>query len=134
MEIKTSTENGRVPITVVQVSGNLDSSTYNAFQSKVNELIDNDARHILLDLEQTKYISSAGFRAFNDIFKRLHALNSKSNPGEDDMMRGVAAGTYKSPDLKILGLSDTSRSAFELAGFDMFIETFTDMKTAIGSF
>jgi anti-anti-sigma factor len=134
MEIKTSTENGRVPITMVQVKGNLDSSTYNAFQAGVNELIDNGARYILLDLTQTEYISSAGFRAFNDIFKKLHSLNPESNESEDDLMRGVAAGTYKSPNLKIIGLSDNARTAFELAGFNLFIETFTDLKTATTSF
>ena len=134
MEIKTATENGRVPITVVQVSGNIDSSSYEAFQSSVNEVIDNGARFILLDLTQAEYISSAGFRAFNNIFNKLRAVNSDTNLSDEDMKKGISAGTYKSPHLKLLGLSDNVKTTFELAGFDMFIETFTDKKTAVASF
>ena len=134
MEIKTATENGRVPITVVQVSGNIDSSSYEAFQSSVNEVIDNGARFILLDLTQAEYISSAGFRAFNNIFNKLRAVNPDTNLSDEDMKKGISAGTYKSPHLKLLGLSDNVKTTFELAGFDMFIETFTDKKTAVASF
>jgi len=134
MEIKTATENGRVPITVVQVSGKIDSSTYEEFQSGVNESIDGGARFILLDLTQTEYISSAGFRAFNNLFNKLRALHPDTNLSDEDMRKGINAGTYKSPHLKLLGLSDNAKTTFELAGFDMFIETFTDKKTAIASF
>lgn len=134
MEIKTTTENGRVPITVIQVNGSIDSSTYEAFQSKVNELIEGGARYILLDLGETDFISSAGFRAFNDVFNKLRSLHPDTNLDDKDVMKGVAAGTYKSPHLKLFGLSKDARTAFELAGFDMFIETFKDRKTAIASF
>ena len=134
MEIKTATESGRVPITVIQVNGNIDSSSYEAFQSSVNETIKNGARFILIDLTQAEYISSAGFRAFNNIFNKLRALHPDTNLSEDEVKRGISAGTYKSPHLKLLGLSDNTKTSFKLAGFDMFIETFTDKKTAIASF
>ena len=134
MEIKTTTENGRVPVTVIEVSGSIDSSTYEAFQTKVNELIEGGARYILLDLGETEFISSAGFRAFNDVFNKLRSLHPDTNLDEKDVMKGVADGTYKSPHLKLLRLSDEARTAFEVAGFDMFIETFTDRKTAVASF
>lgn len=134
MEIKTATESGRVPITVIQVNGNIDSSSYEAFQSSVNETIENGARFILIDLTQAEYISSAGFRAFNNIFNKLRALHPDTNLSEDEVKRGISAGTYKSPHLKLLGLSDNTKTSFKLAGFDMFIETFTDRKTAIASF
>jgi anti-anti-sigma factor len=134
MEIKTAIENGRVPITIVQVRGNLDSSSYEAFQSGVNDIIDKGARYIILDLAQTEFISSAGFRAFNNIFNNLRALHPDTNLSDEEMKKGINSGTYKSPHLKLLGLSDNSRTAFELAGFDLFIETFTDLQKAVASF
>jgi len=134
MEINTTTENGRVPVTVIQASGNIDSSSYEGFQSSVYELIDGGARYILLDLTQAEYISSAGFRSFNNIFNKLRAFHPDSNLSDEEMKQGISAGTYKSPHLKLLGLSENARTAFELAGFDLFIETFTDKKTAIASF
>ena len=134
MEIKVSAEKGNVPVTVLHVDGSLDSSTYEAFQAKANEVINGGSRYILVDLSHTQFISSAGFRAFNDIFKKLRSLHPDTNLSEEEMMKGVAAGTYKSPHLKISGMSDNIRSAFELAGFDMFIETFSDLKSAVDSF
>lgn len=134
MEIKISTENGRVPITVAQVDGNLDSSTYEQFQSEVDNLIDGGARYILLDLAQTKFISSAGFRAFNNIFNKLRTLHPDTNLSDEEVKQGISAGTYKSPHLKLLNLSNEAKTTFELAGFDLFIEAYTDKQTAIASF
>jgi len=134
MEIKTSTENGRVPVTVVQVDGNLDSSTYENFQSEVDNIIEGGARYILLDLAQAKYISSAGFRAFNNIFNKLRALHPDTNLSDKEMKQGISAGTYKSPHLKLLNLPADAKTAFELAGFDLFIETYADKQTAVASF
>jgi len=134
MEIKAFTENGRVPVTVMHVDGNLDSSTHEAFRAKANELINGGARYILVDLSHTKFVTSAGFRAFNDLFNQLRTLNPDANLSEEDIRKGISAGTYKSPHLKLLNLSDEARTAFELAGFDLFIETYTDLKTAVASY
>ncbi len=134
MEIKTFTENGRVLVTVIHVDGNIDSSTYETFQSKANELIKNGARHILVDLAHVPFVSSAGLRALHQLFNQLRSLHPDSNLSDDDMKKGISAGTYKSPHLKLLNLSKEARTSFEMSGFDMYIETFTDMKTAIASF
>jgi len=109
MEIKAFTENGRVPVTVMHVDGNLDSSTHEAFRAKANELINGGARYILVDLSHTKFVTSAGFRAFNDLFNQLRTLNPDANLSEEDIRKGISAGTYKSPHLKLLNLSDRAR-------------------------
>jgi anti-anti-sigma factor len=134
MEVKVFTENGRVPVTIMHVDGNLDASSSGAFVAKAKELIAGGARHILIDLSHTKFVSSAGFRAFNELFNVLRSLNPETNLSDDEVKKGISAGTYKSPHLKLLNLSNEARTAFEIAGFDLFIETFSDQKTAIASF
>jgi len=134
MEFKVTTENGKVPVTVLHADGNIDSATYGEFQAKVDELINNGARHILIDLSQVPFISSAGLRVLNSLFKQLADLHPDMNLSDDDMKKGIAAGSYKSPYLKILNLSEEAKAAFTMSGFDMFIETFTDLKTAVASF
>jgi anti-anti-sigma factor len=134
MEIKVSTENGRVPVTVLHVDGNIDSATYQAFQSKVNELIKDGAQYILVDLAHAPYVSSAGFRALHQIFNDLRARHPSSNLSEEEVKKGISAGTYKSPHLKLLNLSKETKTTFEMSGFDMFIETYDDRKKAIASF
>jgi len=134
MEIKVSTESGRVPVTVLHVDGNVDSSTYEQFQSTARKLIDEGARYILVDLSHAPFVSSAGLRALHTLFNELRSRNPDANLNDEQMKKGISAGTYKSPHLKLLNLSPETKSAFETSGFDMYIDTFTDMKKAIASF
>jgi anti-anti-sigma factor len=134
MEIKVSTENGRVPVTVLHVDGNIDSSTYEQFQSTAKKLIDDGTRYILVDLTHAPFVSSAGLRALHTLFNALRTRNPEANLSDDQIKKGISAGTYKSPHLKLLNLSPETRSAFETSGFDMYIDTFTDRNAALASF
>jgi anti-anti-sigma regulatory factor len=134
MEIKISTENGRVPITVLHVDGNIDSSTYETFLSTARKLINEGTRYILVDLAHAPFVSSAGLRAFHTVFNELRSINPEANLSDEQMKKGISAGTYKSPHLKLLNLSTETKTAFETSGFDMYIDTFNDRKAAIASF
>ena len=134
MEIQVHTENGRVPVTVMHIHGNIDSSTYQAFEAKAEELIKDGTRNILVDLSHSVFISSAGFRALHHIFNKLRAIHPDVDLTDADMKKGINDGTFKSPHLKLLKLSRETRTAFEMSGFDMYIEAFNDMETAIASF
>lgn len=132
MEIKLSAMNGRVPIQVVHLYGSLDSSTYEEFEAKARELIKGGTQYILIDLEHTTFISSAGLRAIHSIYNQLRA--AKPDKSDEEIRKGISAGTYKSPYLKLLNLSADTQNAFSLGGFDMYIETFKDLSTAVASF
>ena len=134
MEIKVSTENGRVPVTVMHIDGNIDSATYESFTSKADELIKSGAQYILIDLSHAPFVSSAGLRALHGIFNQLRTLHPDTNLSAEEIKKGISAGTYKSPHLKLLNLSKETQTAFTLSGFDMFIETYTDREKAIASF
>ena len=134
MEIKSFTENGRVPVTVMHVDGNIDSSTYQTFEAKADELIANGARHILVDLAHSPFVSSAGLRAIHALHNKLRSLHPDSELSDEEVKKGIAAGTYKSSHLKLLNLSKEAKTAFEMGGFDMFIETFDDMQKAVAAF
>ena len=134
MEIKVSTESGRVPITVLHVDGNIDSSTYETFLSTARDLIKEGTRYMLVDLSHAPFVSSAGLRALHTLFNELRSINPEANLNDEQVKKGISAGTYKSPHLKLLNLSPETRTAFDTSGFDMYIDTFTDRKAAIASF
>ena len=134
MEIITSIENGRVPVTVMQIIGNIDSTTYDAFTLKANELIHDGAHHILVDLSQSPFISSAGLRTIHGLVKKLRTLNSDTDLSEAEYKKRISTGAYKSPHIKLLNLSQETYTAFTLSGLDMVIETYTDKATALASF
>jgi anti-anti-sigma factor len=134
MEITVSTENGRVPVTIVRLQGDLDSSNYMELQERTDQLIAGGVRHILLDFSETKFISSAGFRVIQHLFNELRARSSEGGLSEAQVRQGIREGTYTSPHLKVLNLSKESQKAFEMTGFDMYIETYNDLKKAVASF
>ena len=134
MEIKVSTENGRVPVTVMHVDGNIDSSTYEQFQSAAKKAIDEGARYLLVDLSHAPFVSSAGLRALHAIFNELRSRSPEPGLSDEQVRKGISAGTFKSPHLKLLNLSPETKTAFETSGFDMYFDTFTDRNAAIASF
>lgn len=134
MEIKTSIETSRVPVMIMHITGNIDSTSHEMFTTKTLELIQDGARYILIDLSEAPFISSAGLRAMHGIFKKLRSMYPDTDLSEIEFKKRVGKGAYKSPYLKLLNLSKDTQTAFELSGFDMFIETHTDMAEAIASF
>ncbi len=132
MEIKVSTEKGVRPISVMHVDGNIDSASYEDFQSKADELIAAGARDILIDLTHVHFVSSAGIRAIHALFNKLRTL--VPDVSDEELRKGINAGTYKSPHLKLLNPSKETTTAFEMTGLDMYIDIYKDFKKAISSF
>ena len=132
MDIEVSERAGRVPVTVIHIKGSVDTSTYEAFQASGEEVFNTGARHVLLDLSETTYITSAGFRAISQMFKMLRGnLSSKDSAL---MSQGLRDGSYKSPNLKLLNPNARVLEALKLAGFDTFLEIYYDIEQAVKSF
>ena len=134
MDIKISTEQARVPVTILHVEGDIDSSTYEDLLSKAQKLINEGARHMIIDMAQVPYVSSAGLRTIYTIFKDLRAVHPEENVSEEQMEKAARMGTYNSPHLKLLNLSDNVNGVFQMGGFDRYIESFTDREKALASF
>src|SRR5690349_11540537 len=132
MEIKVTTENAHVPLTILHISGKIDSSTYQDFQSKADALIDSGARYLLVDLADVEFISSAGLRALHNIFNKLRALHQDVN--DEELRRKMSVGEYKSPFVKVANPSASIRDVFELSGFDTYIASHDNLGEAIKSF
>ncbi len=132
MDITASTEYGRVPVTIIHIKGSIDSSTHQIFQSISETIITDGARHLLIDLQDAHYISSAGLRAIHILFNKLRAIHKDVN--DDELRVQMKAGSYKSPYIKVVNLSPQAREAFELSGFETYIETFDDISKAVASF
>jgi len=134
MDIKVFVEKVSVPVTVMHVDGNIDSSTYEMFKAKADEIIKGGAHFILVDLEHAPYVSSAGMRAMQSIYEQLRSRYANLDVSNEDVKKGIREGTYKSPHLKLLNPSKETLKTFEISGFDMYIEIFHDKAEAIASF
>jgi anti-anti-sigma factor len=128
MEINISQDQGKVPVTVIKVKGNITSG--GELQEKAEEVHEAGIHHILLDLSEVPYMSSSGLRAIHHIFSLLRTH------GESDQatIAGIAAGTYLSPNLKLYKPNKHVAEVLKTAGYDMFLEIHTNYKKAIASF
>ena len=129
MEITTSQANGRVPVTIFHLQGDLMDEE--PLHKLAAEAVANGSQYILLDLNKVPYISSAGVRAIQFVFQTLQTNGHVDN---EAMKRGIIDGTYRSPYLKLLNPTKNAAKAIGVAGYDMFIEVHHDLRTAVNSF
>lgn len=132
MTIDVEAVQGRVPITIFHIKGDIDGNTYEQLQAQANESFQSGTRHLLLDLSEVPYISSAGIRAFHYIFNLL-----RSDPaleGDATIRQGVRDGTFKSPHLKLLKPNAGVARVLGMSGYDMFLEIHDNFEGAIHSF
>ena len=130
MEINSSQQQGRVPVMVFHLTGNLTNEE--PLRSEVQRAYEAGMRYLLLDLTGVPYISSSGLRAINHAYM---LLRQSEPPGSSKTIgQGIAAGTYHSPHLKLLNPSKRSLEVLSIAGFDMFLEVHKNLAEAVASF
>ncbi|MBL8088917.1 MAG: STAS domain-containing protein [Anaerolineales bacterium] len=132
LEITSTTQNARVPVTIINVKGDIDASNYQEFQSQSEQLVTDGARYLLLNLKEVAYMSSAGLRVIHNLFNQLRTLHKDAN--DDELRKKMSAGEYKSPFIKVVNLSERVKEAFELGGFETYIEAYNDVEKAVNSF
>jgi hypothetical protein len=132
MEIKITEEQGRVPVTIFHLDGDLAADSYELLQARARQAIADGTCYLLLDMEKVSYMSSAGIRAIYQIFSWLRELPD----GEDEaaLKAGLLDGLYKSRRLKLLDVSKRVKESMATAGLDMYLEIHHDLKKALASF
>jgi anti-anti-sigma factor len=130
MEIAVKHEQGKVPVTVFQLKGDLTAEE--PLRSQAEAARNEGTRYLLLDLTNVPYISSAGLRVLHHIYTNLRDQSTAAQT--EDIPRGILSGTYHSPNLKLLKPSKNAMKAISVAGFDMFLEIHDDYKKALASF
>jgi len=136
MEITVSKEQGRIPVTVLRVAGQLDGQTYQHLIDKACGEYEAGAHNILLDLGALTYISSAGLVSLHTI---ALLLRGESLPDPENgrnalksMDRSRDGGVQKN--LKLLNPRAEVASVLDMVGFSAFFEVYTDKRKAVGTF
>jgi anti-anti-sigma factor len=130
MEINIATRQGRSPVTVFDIEGEINAGTYEALQAEARKAFEAGARNLLLDLADVDFVSSAGIRALNAIFK-LYQTDGETS---EEIARGLRDGTFKSRHVKLLNPGPRVTEVLSIAGVDMFLEIHRDLDEAVASF
>ncbi len=128
MDITSWRETGAVPVTILQLKGDLVGEE--PLTARARAAFADGARNVVLDLGDVPYISSAGLRAIHTIYMMLRHADA----GEKPTAEGIASGSYKSPHLKLVNPSKNALKALSTAGYDMFLDIHDSISTAMASF
>ncbi len=102
-------------VDVVQVSGRIDSSTAPQLEAAIQKIIDAGRYRLVVDLQQTEYMSSAAFRVLISTHKQVH--------------KGTRRG-----DIRLAGVSPKLMETFKLGGFNDLFKFYDNQVSAVGSF
>ena len=136
MNISVSQAQGKVPVTVVKLEGQLDGQTYQDLINKGREAYKAGGRDFLIDMADLTYISSAGLVALHSM-----ALLVKGEELPDteqgwstyrSMGRSKEAGAQQH--IKLLNPRDEVRNVLDMVGFTAVFGIFTDLDEAVKSF
>ena len=132
MEITITQKQGKVPVTIFHIVGDIAADTSDLLEQQARQAIDSGTRHLLLDLADVPYVSSYGVRTISEIFTWLR--NRDGGEDDDALSRGLNDGTFKSCCLKIANPSKRVREVLSVTGVDMFLEMYNSLDQAIASF
>lgn len=136
MNISVSQAQGSVPVTVLQLDGQLDGQTYQNLIGKAQDLYHSGSRDFLLDLNDLTYISSAGLVALHSV-----ALLTRGEELPDfeggwsayrSMGRSSEAGIQKH--VKLLNPRAEVMGVLDMVGFGNIFEVYTNLDEAVNSF
>ena len=114
-------------VTVLHLQGRVDAASETLVREQASRLHAEGARHLLLDLSQVDYISSAGLRAIHTMYKLF-------TPADEIKAWQPGGDVYKTPYFKLLCPSPQVYGVLNLAGFLHNIPFFTNLKDALESF
>jgi anti-anti-sigma factor len=123
MNIRVAHEQGRVPVTVFYVQGQLNLGSTPQLEKMARTEYDNGMRDLLVDLSETTSLTSAGLRTLAVLYRLLE------DPSSD-----ASESRRKSAHLKLLNLPSDLRRVIQISGFDNFIAIYDDLPTAVASF
>ncbi len=100
-------------VSVAKVSGRVDSSTAPDLEKSLQNLLDSGRNQVVLDLQETDYMSSAGLR----VLVAMHKSAKKAGGG-----------------LCLAQPSARVNEVLELAGLTPVFDVYPDVVAAVGSF
>ena len=136
MNISVSQVQGRVPVIVIKLDGQLDGQTYQVLISKAKEAQAEGGRDFLIDMTDLTYISSAGLVALHSVALLTQGEEMPDTEQGWSALRsmGKTSGSAVQQHIKLLNPCEEVKSVLDMVGFGNVFEVFTDLDEAVKSF
>jgi len=136
MDISLSKQNGRVPVTVMQLTGNLDASNYTDVIARAQESYDEGVRDLLIDLSKVPYVSSAGLMSLHAVVLIFsgNAMQPKDKGRPSFRSINPQRDSAGLEHVKLLSPQTAVEQVLDVVGLKQFFAIHTDLETAVQSF
>ena len=136
MQINFFKQEGRVPVTVMKLAGNLDASNYTEVIAKAQNAYDDGARDLLIDLSEVPYVSSAGLMSLHTVALIFAGQSMKSKESGRPVFRSINAQNEKivRQHVKLLNPQPAVEEVLDVVGLKQFLDVYTDLETAVQAF
>jgi anti-anti-sigma factor len=135
-DVAVSHAQGRVPVTILHLDGDLDASNYQDLIAAGKNAYDAGARDLLLDLSDVPYMSSSGLVALQSL---AALVRGDALPDPDAGWGGIRSihrdrDTGLQPHFKLLNPQPRVDRMLDTVGFKRYLEVFADLEAAVASF
>jgi anti-anti-sigma factor len=136
MNLSEEQAQGRVPVSIMRVTGDVDGSNYRELIERMRAIHAAGARHLLIDLAGVPYMSSAGLVALHSI---ALLFQQKSLPDPEYGWRAIralgdAGEVGQQPFVKLLHPQPRVSSILDQTGLLPYFEVYVDEAAALASF
>ena len=136
MNISVSQVQGKIPVTVLKLEGQLDGQTYQDLINKGREAYKAGWRDFLVDMSDLTYISSAGLVALHStaLLLRGEELPDTESGWSAYRSMGRSKEAGRQQHMKLLNPRPDVQSVLEMVGFNVVFDVFSDFDEAVKSF
>ena len=136
MQVTVEQVEGRVPVTILAIQGDLDASNYEQVIAKARELYAAGVRHLLLDLSNMPFMGSSGVVAIHSI---ALLMRGETPPDPDAGWQAIhsidhARAGGMQQQVKLLSPQPKVSRTLQMTSMSDFFEIHTDRQAAIASF
>lgn len=136
MEIVVREAEGKVPVTIMGLTGALDASNYLDVIARAEELYSAGTRYLLLDLSDLTSMASSGLMALHSAAMIMRGMEPPDPEYGWGAFRAVERDRQSGFNeyCKLLNPQPVVDRTLEMTGFKSVLEVHTDLDTALASF
>lgn len=136
MQISFSKQESRVAVTIMHLSGDIDSSNYTDVINQAQQTYDDGARDLLIDLSNVPYVSSAGLMSLHSVVKIFAGQSMQATDGGRRSFRAInpQQDAAAREHVKLLNPQPAVEQLLDVVGLKEFFDIHTDLDGAVKSF
>ncbi|MEP7137368.1 MAG: STAS domain-containing protein [Chloroflexota bacterium] len=133
MEITVTIHPAEHPIAIMELKGEISAASYMEVVNKAQEIYNNPARYLIIDLSGVTTVSSAGLVGLHKI-ALIYSGDPHMQVDKDESRPDFTHNSSARKFVKLLSPQPEVDEALKMAGLKLFFKVYTDLETALQSF